>query len=88
MTEGTRLSPARRAWKRTPTPELEALIEELENDACEKAGYDLDLVPLAYLAFKTGYEAAVEEQAQQARSEKTAEELLKDDNPCQRRAAQ
>ena len=49
----------RNLWKRTKTPELDALANKLEREASEQ-GYDLnlnDLSELCFLAFKAGYEA-------------------------------
>ena len=53
-------------WKRTETPEIEALARQLSDEVSALAGrseeaddhdYVLDLSEISFLAFKAGYEA-------------------------------
>jgi hypothetical protein len=47
-----------RIWKRTPTPEIDALYRRLVDDALEH-GYTLDtdaIMEMCFIAFKVGFE--------------------------------
>jgi hypothetical protein len=48
---------ALRTWKRTPTPEVEAEINRLQEEALGY-GYELELSDLFFLAFYAGLKAA------------------------------
>jgi len=54
----------RNIWKRTPTPEIEALARQLQDEAWDH-GFELDLSEILFLAFKAGFEAS--NQAQRER---------------------
>jgi hypothetical protein len=45
-------------WKRTPTPEVEAEVRRIEQEAYEHDEYAPDLSELTFLAFFAGLRAA------------------------------